>query len=61
MNVKLKLLVWINQNRGLYVLVLNLLPSILTFFNPLKDFKKFEQLSDKWYDWSKIFNEAPIK
>jgi hypothetical protein len=61
MNVKLKLLVRTNQNRGLYVLVFNLLPSILAFISLLKDFILFEQLSDKWHDWSKFFDETPIK
>ncbi len=61
MNVKLKLPVWIDQDRGLNILVFNLLPSILAFFNPLKNFKLFEQLSDRWHDRSKLFYEALIK
>jgi hypothetical protein len=47
MNVKFKLSVWTDQNKGLYILVLNLLLNILAFFNPLNDFKCFEQLSDR--------------
>jgi hypothetical protein len=61
MNVKLKLPIWTDQNRGLYILVLNIFPSILAFFNPLKNFRLFDQLNDKWHDWSKVFDGAPIK
>jgi hypothetical protein len=61
MNLKFKLLVWIDQNRGLYIPILNILPSILAFFSPLKNFKLFEQLSDRWHDWSKVFDKALIK
>jgi hypothetical protein len=61
MNVKLKFLVWTNQNKGLYVPVHNLLPSILAFFSPVKDFRLFEQLSDRWHDRSKVFDETLIK
>jgi hypothetical protein len=44
MNVKLKLLVWTDKNRGFYILVINILPSILAFFNSLKDFRLFNNL-----------------
>jgi hypothetical protein len=47
MNMKLKLLIWVDKNRGLCMPILNLLPSILAFFNPLKKIRLFEQLSDK--------------
>jgi hypothetical protein len=47
MNVKFKLLVWINQNRGLYVSILNILLSILAFSSPFKNFRLFEQLNDR--------------
>ncbi len=37
MNMKLKLPIWIDQNKGLYILVFNLLPSILAFLSPFKN------------------------
>jgi hypothetical protein len=37
MNMKLKLPIWIDQNKGLYILVFNLFPSILAFLNPFKN------------------------
>ncbi len=47
MNMKFKLPIWVDQNMGLYIPVFNLPPSILAFFSPFKDFKVFEQLSDR--------------
>jgi hypothetical protein len=37
MNMKLKLQVWTDQDRGLNILVFNILLNILAFFNPFKD------------------------
>ncbi len=37
MNMKLKLLVWNNEERGLYISISNLLPSYLTFSSPFKN------------------------
>jgi hypothetical protein len=60
MNMKFKLQVWIDQNRGLYVLGLNILPSIMAFFSPFKYFRCFEYLMIG--DMIEvIFYEAPIK
>ncbi len=47
MNMKLKLPIWIDRNKDLYILVFNLLPNNLAFFSPLKDFRLFEHLSDR--------------
>jgi hypothetical protein len=47
MNMKLKLPIWVDKYRGLYILVFNLPLSILAFFNPFKDFGFFEQLNDR--------------
>jgi hypothetical protein len=35
-NMKLKLLIWNTEERGLYISILNLFPSYLAFSNPLK-------------------------
>ncbi len=35
--------------RGLYILVVNLFPSILAFCSPLKNFKLLEQFGDWWH------------
>ncbi len=56
-----KLLIWIDKNRGLYILVLNIFPSILVFFYPLKNFIISEQLGDRWHNWSKVLDKALIK
>jgi hypothetical protein len=59
-NMKLKLPVWINQNRGLYMLVLNLLPSNVTLCDSFKNFKLLEQFG-WWHNRGKVFDKTPIK
>ncbi len=45
--MKLNLPIWVDQNKGLYILIFNFLPNILAFLCAFKDFKLFKQLSDR--------------
>jgi len=57
---ELKLLVWNNEDRGLYIPILNLLLGYLTFSSPLKNFKFLEQSGNWWHNRSKVFDKTPI-
>ncbi len=59
--MKLKVLVWNNEDRGLYILVLNLFPIYLTFYSPLKNFKLLEKFGNWWYNKGQVFDKTHVK